>query len=336
MHTVRIQSTKLITNWENVINSINIASKGHMNRKQLLLVIGSLAIVGLMIAASAFFGEGSEEDDGIKVVATFYPLAYMAESIGGERVEVNSLVPYNSELHSWSPAPQDIIRADDADLILYNGGPADAWLVSDVLPSISTGDKLVVNTTEGVSYIAGGHEGEGGTDPHTWLSPKRAQVQALNVYTALCDADPEGVQYFTQRFATLNQSLALLDQQYELLSEAAVPGIIVSHSAFGYVAHDYGFEQYGAIGLSADEDPSGAALIELADLMEEEGIYFVYVDPVYNQNYGTILKSHLESRTGHDVTVMEIFLMLGPYQEYDYLGQMSKNLIGLKTGLGVD
>jgi len=306
-----------------------------MNRNQIILIIGSLVIVGLMIAASVFFGEGSEEDDRTQVMATFYPLAYMAESIGGERVNVDSLVPYNSELHSWQPAPQDIINAGDADLILYNGGPADAWLVSDVLPSISTSDKLVVNTTEGVSYISGGDEGEGGVDPHTWLSPKSARVQAMNVYLALCEVDPEGIDYFTQRFTTLNQSLALLDQQYELLAEAVVPGIIVSHSAFGYVAHDYGFEQYGAIGLSAEEDPSGADLIELADLMKDEGIYFVFVDPVYNQNYGEILKSHLESETGHEVVVLEAFLALGPYHDYDFIGQLSKNLISMKTGLGV-
>ncbi|NLX47207.1 MAG: zinc ABC transporter substrate-binding protein [Euryarchaeota archaeon] len=306
-----------------------------MNRKQFVLVIASFAIVIALIFSSSFL-RGSDEDDKVKVVATFYPLAYMAESIGGERVIATSLVPFNSELHSWQPAPQDIIRADDADVILYNGGPADAWLVSNVLPSIGNDDRLVVNTTVGVTYISGGDNGDGGVDPHTWLSPLRAMAQARNVFDALCQADPDGIGYFTQRFATLNQSLSMLDQQYGLLAGSSVPGIIVSHSAFGYVARDYGFEQYGAIGLSADEDPSGSDLIELADLMEEEGMYFVYVDPVYNQDYGNILKSDLESRTGHEVMVLDIFLGLGPYHEYDYLGQLSKNLMSFKAGLGVD
>ncbi len=315
-----------------------------MNRKQLVLVVGSFIAVGILIGASVFLRQDAEEDDGMKVVATFYPLAYMAESIGGERVSVSSMVPYNSELHSWTPSPQDIIRAENAQLILYNGGPADAWLVSEVLPAIGPNGRVVANTTAGVEFISGGHEGEGhedegAVDPHTWLSPRRAMSQAENVYKALCEADPDGISYFTPRFASLNQSLAALDAQYSSLANASVPGVIVSHAAFGYLAHDYGFEQHGVIGLSADEDPSAATLIALADMMESSGIFSVMVDPVYKQSYGQALKSDLESRTDHTVTILEVFLALGPYQDpkgnADYLDQLQRNLVSLKAGLGV-
>ncbi len=306
-----------------------------MNRKQLILVIGSFVVVIILIFASAFFRDQDGDDDKTKVVATFYPLAYMAQSIGGERVSVTSMVPYNSELHSWQPAPQDIIRADDANVILYNGGPADHWLVDDVLPAVNDAGKLIVNTTVGISYIAGGDEDEGGTDPHTWLSPKRAMVQARNVYDALCEADPEGEEYFTERFTALNDTLATLDEQYRSLDNSTVSGVIVSHSALGYVAYDYNFTQYGVIGLSADEEPSAAAITGLVEIMENESIFTVYVDPVYNQNYANILKQELESRTDQDVAVLEMFLTLGPYEELDYLEQLSQNLANLRTGLGV-
>ena len=306
-----------------------------MNRKQLILVIGSFVVVFILIFASSFFRDQGGDDDKTKVVATFYPLAYMAQSIGGDRVSVTSMVPYNSELHSWQPAPQDIIRADDANVILYNGGPADSWLVDDVLPVVNDAGKVIVNTTIGVDYIAGGDEDEGGTDPHTWLSPKRAMVQARNVYSALCEADPEGEQYFTERFTDLNDALAALDEEYLSLGNSTVSGVIISHSALGYVAYDYNFTQYGVIGLSADEEPSAMAITDLVEIMENESIYTVYVDPVYNQNYATILKQELESRTGHDVAVLEMFLTLGPYEELDYLEQLSQNLANLRTGLGV-
>ncbi|MHC1710009.1 MAG: metal ABC transporter solute-binding protein, Zn/Mn family [Methanomassiliicoccales archaeon] len=306
-----------------------------MNRKQLILVISSFVVVIILIFASSFFRDQDGDDDKTKVVATFYPLAYMAQSIGGDRVSVTSMVPYNSELHSWQPAPQDIIRADDANVILYNGGPADRWLVDDVLPAVNDAGKVIVNTTAGVSYIAGGDEDEGGTDPHTWLSPKRAMLQARNVYDALCEADSEGEEYFTARFTALNVTLASLDEQYRSLDNSTVSGVIVSHSALGYVAYDYNFAQYGVIGLSADEEPSAAAIAGLVEIMENESIYTVYVDPVYNQNYANILKQELESRTGQDVAVLEMFLTLGPYEELDYLEQLSQNLANLKIGLGV-
>lgn len=306
-----------------------------MNRKQLILVIGSFVAVFILIFASSFFREQDSDDDRTKVVATFYPLAYMAQNIGGERVSVTSMVPYNSELHSWQPAPQDIIRAEDADVILYNGGPADHWLVDDVLPAVNDAGKVIVNTTTGVTYIAGGDEDEGGTDPHTWLSPKRAMVQARNVYYALCEADPEGEGYFTKRFNVLNDTLAALDEQYRSLGNSTVSGVITSHSALGYVAYDYNFTQYGVIGLSADEEPSAAAIAAMVEIMENESIYTVYVDPVYSKNYATILKQELESRTDHNVAVLDMFLTLGPYEELDYLEQLSQNLANLGIGLGV-
>ena len=253
-------------------------------------------------------------------MATFYPLAYMAEH-HRHRVSVSSWSP-STELHSWQ-APQDIIRADDAEVILYNGGPADRWLVDDVLPAVNDAGKVIANTTLGVSYIAGGDEGEGGSDPHTWLSPRRAMVQARNVYHALCEADPQGEAYFTERFNALNATLASLDEQYRSLDNATVSGIIVSHSALGYVAHDYNFTQYGVIGLSADEEPSAAALTGLVEIMENESIYTVYVDPVYKRDYAQILKQELESETGHEVAVLEIS-DLGPFE-----GWTTWNILGM-------
>lgn len=306
-----------------------------MNRKQLILVIGSFVVVLILILASSILRDPDDDDDRTKVVATFYPLAYMAESIGGDRVSVTSMVPYNTELHSWQPAPQDIVRTEDAEVILYNGGPADHWLVDDVLPVIDSAGKVIVNTTTGVDFIAGGDEDEGGIDPHTWLSPKRAMVQARNVYDALCEADPEGLEYFTARFSALNATLSDLDHQYRSLENATVSGIIVSHSALGYLAYDYSFTQYGVMGLSADQEPSATAIANLVQIMESENIYTVYTDPVYNKRYATILKNELESETGQDVAVLDMYLMLGPYEELDYLEQLSQNLANLRTGLGV-
>ena len=98
-------------------------------------------------------------------------------------------------------------------------------------------------------------------------------------------------------------------------------------------------EQHGVIGLSADEDPSAATLIALADMMESSGIFSVMVDPVYKQSYGQALKSDLESRTDHTVTILDVFLALGPYKDpsgnADYLDQLQRNLVSLKAGLGV-
>jgi zinc transport system substrate-binding protein len=333
---------ELIKKCENVINMHNIPILRIMNRKQFILVTASVLIVISLIAVSMLrSGSPGTGGDETKVVATFYPLAYMAESIGGERVSVTCLIPYNTEIHSYSPTTQNMIDTDKADVILYNGGPGDSWLVSDVLPSIDTDDKLLVNTSVGVSFISGTdeHEGEefeeGSADPHTWISPEQALVQARNIYESLCHTDPNGTAYYEGRFLALNATLTQLDQDYRSLSDGNLSTIIVSHSAFGYVAHDYGFEQAGVIGLSGDEEPSISAIASLLELMVDKGIYTVYTDPSFPGSYATILKEEVEDQTGHEVQMLELCLMTGPVNGMDYLEQMSQNLINLKVGLEI-
>jgi zinc transport system substrate-binding protein len=312
-----------------------------MNQKQIILVIVSFSIALLLIAASMFMSDTSDDDDDTtQVVATFYPLAYMAETIGGERVTVSCLIPYNTEIHSFSPTAQNIIDADSADVLLYNGGPGDSWLVDDVIPAIDVHGTLVVNTTLGVEYIWGEpEEDEGGEgleiDPHTWLSPKEAIVQAKNVYEALCEADPDGADYFLENYETLNGTLTQLNEDYQDLTESNVTTIIVSHAAFGYVAYDYNFTQEGAIGLSGDEEPSVATITALVDLMTDQGIYTVFTEPGFADTYANTIESTVESQTGHDVKLLDLYLMIGPVDDMDYLEQMSQNLINLKIGLGI-
>ncbi len=93
------------------------------------------------------------------------------------------------------------------------------------------------------------------------------------------------------------------------------------------------------IGLSADQEPSITNMIKLVELMKEEGIYTVLVDPVYNDRYGQVLQAELERKTGSEVTVLSIHLALGPYEDEagraDYVDQLASNLVSLKAGLGV-
>ena len=87
------------------------------------------------------------------------------------------------------------------------------------------------------------------------------------------------------------------------------------------------------IGLSADEQPSATTIANILDLMIEHETYVVYVDPVYSEEYSQTLKDELESQTGHSVTVLKLYLMLGKIDGRDYLEQLSFNLESLKVGL---
>jgi zinc transport system substrate-binding protein len=296
----------------------------------------------IIIVSAVAFSSIRQNSEKLNVVTTFYPLTFISQEIGGDYIQVTQLVPDNTEIHSWEPAPSHIIAAENADIIVYNGAGLDHWMEDDVLPALSkTKTRTVVETTLDLELLSGGeHASEseehehGLYDPHTWVSPYMAKLQAEKIFNALVQKDPQHKGYYTERWLDLKGKLEQLDSEYSTgLSTAKKGAIFVSHEAFGYLAYRYGFEQHGVIGLSADEQPSAATVASLIDLMQKHETFVVYVDPVYSSKYAQTIKSEIQTRTGNAVTILELYLILGPTDGKDFLKQMRLNLANLKTGL---
>jgi zinc transport system substrate-binding protein len=315
-----------------------------MNKRQKLFVAATAIIVLTAVFATAFYSQQNKtESDKLKVVATFYPLAFFAQEIGGEEVDVTQLIPDNTEVHNWQPSSADILAVDEAKVIIYNGASLDYWFEEDVLPVIDSSNKIIVETTAGIQLLETGdengehddeHEHEEAYDPHTWISPFIAKQQAQSIYEALIQKDPEHEGYYSERWQNLKTRFEELDNSYMTgLSTTSKEDIFVSHSAFGYLADRYGFTQHGVIGISADEQPSAQVYADLVDMMMEHETYVVYVDPVYADEYAQTLKNDLETRTDHEVQILKLYLMLGSIDGLNYFEQQEKNLENLETGL---
>jgi len=315
-----------------------------MNAKQRGFVMVTVLVLSTAIAGSLYdsYIRELEESDKLQVVATFYPLAYFAERIGGGHVNVLTLIPENSEAHTYDPSISDILETHEADVLLYNGAGLDDWFTDKVLAQFSRSGKVVVDTTADIElheqdedHEHHGHD-HGSEDPHTWISPHIAVQQAETVYDALVRADPDNENNYSLRWTVLRDELEVLDAAYTAnLTNATVDEIIVSHAAFGYLADRYGFEQHGVIGLSGDEQPSLSTMISLSDMMEREGIYFLFVDPVFSDRYVRVLEDDVERRVGEDVRVLKLYFMLGKVNGKNYIEQMETNLKNLAIGLGV-
>ena len=312
-----------------------------MNKRQKLFVISILIIVLMAALATAFYSsQNKPEDSKLKVVATFYPLAFFAQQIGGELVTVKQLIPDNTEVHNWQPTLADIVALDEADLILYNGASLDHWFEDDVFPILDTSNKIILETTEGIQLLETGQENypehghEGVYDPHTWISPFIAKQQAQNIYEAMTQKDPIHSDSYEERWQSLKTRFNELDNSYmSELSTKHKNDIFVSHSAFGYLAFRYGFTQHGVIGIAADEQPSALTYANLVKLMQEHETYIVYVDPVYAGESAQTLGTDLERLSGVDVQIVKLYFMLGKIDGLDYFGQMQNNLENLKIGL---
>jgi zinc transport system substrate-binding protein len=312
-----------------------------MNKKQVALIIGVALTALMLIAVASVFYTTRQQTGKLQVAATFYPLAFFTQEIGGENVQVTQLVPSNTEVHNWEPSARDIAAVEKADIIIYNGAGLDHWMQNEILPALSnTKTRVTVDTTEATPLLlATQHEEEhehdqGDYDPHTWVSPYMAKLQAEKIYNTLVTQDPTHENYYTDNWATLKNNLEQIDANYtEILADKQKNMIFVSHAAFGYLADRYGFQQHGVIGLSADQQPSATAIAKIHNLMVQHETYVVYFDPVYSEEYAQTLKNELETQTGRTVKILKLYLITGPADGRGYLEQQLFNLQNLKIGL---
>ena len=314
-----------------------------MNRRQKVFVTATIITILAVTTITALYSTQNRANIGkLKVVATFYSLAFFVQEIGGEKVAVSQLIPDNTEVHNWQPSASDILAVDDSDIIVYNGASLDHWFEEDILPVIDSSNKIVVETTKGAPLLEtdehneeeDDHEHEGNYDPHTWISPFVAKFQAQKIYEALVQKDPDNSEYFASRWFNLKTRFEELDNSYmKGLETKTKNDIVVSHAAFGYLASRYGFEQQGVIGISADEQPSASAYARIVDAMIEHQSYVVYVNPLYSDESAQTLKNELKRLTGHEVQILKLYFMLGNMDGLDYFGQQEKNLENLKIGL---
>jgi zinc transport system substrate-binding protein len=310
------------------------------NRTIIVAIVAVLIIGGALLMYPRL--QPTEDESKTRIVASFYPLAYFAERIGGEHVQVSTIIPFNSEVHSWQPSISDIANTEDSDLIIYLGVGLDVWMEEDILETINTDEKVILEASTGIELLSDeGHEEEEEDeheheegDPHLWVCPYTASQIAENVYEAIKEVDPDNTEYYTTNWNELRDTLNNLDQQYQSeLATANGKKFFTTHSAYGYIAHRYNLEQRGVIGISADEQPSTAKIIEIVDAMVEENSYVIYMDPIYSTEYAETLQAELSSRTGRPVEILSLYLMLGPLDNLDYIGQLEANLDNLVRGL---
>ena len=320
-----------------------------MNKKQALVIAVTLILVSVIVLATFLSTDETTNPAGLKVVATFYPLAYFAEEIGGDLVEVNTLIPYNTEVHSWQPSPQDIMEVEEADIFIYNGAGLEPWVEEDLLPAINTGNKLIIDCTSGLNllekdndHVDDGHDdghdhGDEIYDPHTWIDPMMALNESRAILQAFIDADPSNASVYNANAEVLFSKFEALHQNFsDSLSTKQRDMIIVTHEAYRYLANSYDFDLEGVVGISADEQPSAATMAELATLMEDNEVYVLFTDPVYASDYADTLKATVEDRTGLEVEILPLYLMAGPSADgQDYFEQQEVNLDNLIIGLEV-
>jgi zinc transport system substrate-binding protein len=285
---------------------------------------------------------GADRDGGrVSLVASFYPLAEVAERVGGQAVAVTDLANPGAEPHDLQLAPRQVVDLEEADVVLFVGGqfqPKVAEIASqrpdgsvDVLDRVElqTGDAPAIAAEEG-----GDEHGGSGQDPHFWLDPVRMTSVVDEVEAALAKAAPEQAGTFRANADAYKRQLAALDREYkDGLRACARHEIVTSHAAFFYLAERYGLRHLPIAGLSPDAEPSPARLAGLARRIEADGITTVFYEALVSPRVAKTLASEAHVTTA----------VLNPIEGLtkdqiqagdNYLSVMRDNLTALRRALG--
>ncbi|MFJ4875418.1 metal ABC transporter substrate-binding protein [Streptomyces sp. NPDC088745] len=328
-----------------------------MNVRRLIPAAATAAAASLGLVTLSACGGGSSAadgkgaDGGLKVTASFYPLQYLAEQIGGDKVSVTTLTKPGVEPHDLELGPKQTAQLGEADLILYLGGlqPAvdEAVKQSGAKATVdaATLTKMEKHGAEAGGHDHGhggeeaGHEGHGhdhaedGADPHVWLDPVKYAEIAKGVEKSLAKADPKNAATYEKNSATLVTKLDGLNTAFRNgLKNTSTKTFITTHSAFGYLAERYGLEQEAINGVSPESDPSPAHIKQLQKIAKEDKVSTVFFETLISDRTAKTFASDAGLKT--DVLDPLEGITPGKSKGSTYIEVMQSNLEALKKALG--
>jgi zinc transport system substrate-binding protein len=261
---------------------------------------------------------GSEDSSGTtRVVAGFYPLAFAAEEVGDESVEVTNLTPAGAEPHDLELTPRELETILGADLVVYLG----EGFQPAVEEAVEGADVAAIDALEGLELEAGG----AGVDPHVWLDPVRFAEVVERIGTAL--GRDVKARELASRLRALDEKLR------EGLGDCDRRELVTAHDAFRYFADRYRLEVIPITGLAPEAEPSPQDLEAIASLVRDRGVTTVFTETLLSPELGetvareagatTAVLNPLEGLTEEEVARGE-----------DYFSVMETNLDELRDGLG--
>ncbi|MGW4229043.1 metal ABC transporter substrate-binding protein [Streptomyces sp. NPDC004980] len=321
-----------------------------MNVRRLIptaAVAGAVAL-GLTALSACSSSDAADRGSGDKldVVASFYPMQFLAEEIGGSHVSVTTLTKPGVEPHDLELTPRQIGGLAEADLILFLKGIQPA--VDDAVGQSgveNTVDAAKLTTLENHGTEVDGHdhgheEGEGhehegeeaGADPHIWLDPVKYAEVAEGVGKSLEKADPDHAADYRRNTDTLVGELNALNTAFETgLKDTTTKTFITTHSAFGYLAERYGLTQEGIAGIDPEAEPSPARINEIHAVAEKSKATTVFFETLASDKTAKTLAKDLGLKTD----------VLDPLEGItdksagaDYIEVMESNLAALEKALG--
>jgi zinc transport system substrate-binding protein len=307
-----------------------------MGQKSILLVFLGLILTGIFGA-----GPGQGQPPKMRVAASILPLADFCRQIGGDRVEVQVLIPPGASPHAFEPSPGMLVDLTKAKVLVYIGAGLEPWL--DKYTKALPGKKpAVVEVTHSIDLITkipehaekepshgqqqaneAGHTHESGTgNPHVWLDPILALDICRQIAAAFILMDPENKAFYEQNLKHYEEKLSELDQK--IAAETAtfrLREFVGFHPSFTYLARRYKLKEAGIIEVAPGREPTPRALKNIIKAIHHYGIKVIFSEPQFNPRIAEVLAKE----AGVSVLSLDPIGGRPPYGD-DYLKMMQYNI----------
>ena len=288
------------------------AGHGAMLAPVITRIVLTLALAA-PLAVTGCGGTAGADEGKTDVVAGFYPLAFAAEEVGGDSVEVTNLTPVGAEPHDVELSVRDVEHVRSADVVLFLGDGFQPALEE----AAGSAEGEAVDLLAGLDRIEG--------DPHVWLDPVRFAEVVERIGAAL------GAESSARELAA---RLGALDDEFRTgLSDCERREVVTAHDAFAYLGERYGLELIPIAGVSPEVEPSARDLEQVVDVVRASGATTVFVEPLLSPEVGETVARETDAETAV-LDPLEGLTDEAVERGDDYFSVMRTNLAALREGLG--
>lgn len=301
-------------------------------------LIAALLCLCLMLCGCNAQPEKPHDETKLQIVCTSFPAYDFAREIAGDRAELTLLIKPGSEVHSYEPTPKDMIRIQESDLFICNGGESEQWAKTLITPELNTIYMMgcVDTVEESADGIYNAEDGEPELDEHVWTSPLNAIKISEEICNALCKLDADNAEAYKTNFTAYKAQLMALDREFRQVIKNSGKHTLVFADRFPmrYFALEYGLDCYAAFpGCSSETEPSAKTVAYLIDRVREDKIPAVLYMEFSNQKMADVICEDtgckkLPFYSAHSVSAEQF------EQGVSYLDLMRINLNSLKEALG--
>ena len=269
-----------------------------------------ISVLALSLSSSLAYAK-------FKVVTTFTIIQDMAQNIAGDAATVESITKPGAEIHDYEPTPKDIVKAQSADLVLWNGLNLERWF-EKFFQNVK--DKPAVVVTEGIEPMSI-NEGPytGNPNPHAWMSPSNALIYIENIKNALVKYDPQNKETYEKNAALYAQKIKELDKPLrEKLAQVpeAQRWLVTSEGAFSYLTRDYGFKETYLWPINAEQQGTPQQVRKVIETVKANNIPVVFSESTISPKPAKQVAKETGAKYGGVLYVDSLSNKKGPVPTY--------------------